>query len=214
VCGVFFVLIAALNLLKVADRTTSISTLGVSFPGTVEHVRVYQFLTAPLIHANVTHLVFNMLALWMLGPSVEKQLGRSRYLVFSATCAAASTAGFLVLSFGTGQIVIGYSGVIFGIFVAQAVFFPHHRIAFFAFFPIKMKYAVLLMAAVELYLTISPEDATVAHAAHLFGAGAAFIFLKLIPIDRTRSGQEHVPVVTQRWVARRTRTNRRIPRKL
>ena len=32
----------------------------------------------------------------------------------------------------------------------------------------KMKYAVLIAGAMELYLTISPERAGVAHSAHLF----------------------------------------------
>ena len=88
--------------------------------------------------------------------------------------------GFLVFNWGTGRIAVGYSGIIFGILVAQAMYFPNNVIAIFAFFPLKMKYAVFLLGTIELYLTLSPERGGIAHAAHLFGALAAFIYLRML----------------------------------
>jgi membrane associated rhomboid family serine protease len=179
VCVALFLGVALLNLLGVVGRQQAVSTMGLSYVGIVQRHWLHQFLTAPLMHGGISHLLFNMLSLWMLGPGIEEKLGRGRYVVFSILCAASSMAGFLLFNWGTGNIVVGYSGVIFGILVAQAVFFPNNVIAIYAFFPLKMKYAVLLFAGVELYLTLSPEQGGgVAHAAHLFGALAAFVYIK------------------------------------
>ena len=178
VCVGLFIGIAVLDQLGVVSRQSSLSVLGLSYVGAFHYLWLHQFLTAPLLHANVTHLLFNMLSLWMLGPSVERILGRGRYVVFSLLCAECSMFGFLMFNWGTGNIVLGYSGVVFGILVAQALFFPNNVIAIFAFFPLRMKYAVVLLGAVELYLTISPEQGGIAHAAHLFGALSALVYLR------------------------------------
>lgn len=173
-----FLTVTFLDVLHLADRREAISFFGLSWVGITQHYWLHQFLTAPLMHAGVLHLLFNMLALWMLGPEVERILGQTRYIVFSILCATCSMVGFLLLTWGTGSIAVGYSGVIFGIFVAQAIFFPDNVIYLLAIFPMKMKHAVVLLAAIELYLTISPEGGGITHAAHLFGAAAALVYLK------------------------------------
>ena len=199
VCVGLFVAVAILDQVGLVSRQSSISVLGLSYVGIFRYCWLHQFLTAPLLHGGVIHLVFNMLSLWMLGPSVEGILGRGRYVLFSGLCATCSMMGFLLFNWGTGNIVLGYSGVIFGILVAQAVFFPDNVIAIFAFFPLRMKYAVFILGAVELYLTISPEQGGIAHAAHLFGALSAVICLR--GISWTHSAWS----ATTRFVRRRVR---------
>ena len=179
VCVTLFLGVSALDLLGIVSRRDVAAVLGLSSPGLVQRRFLFELVTAPLLHANLTHLLFNMLSLWMLGPEVELRLGRARYLLFSAVCAVSGMAGFLAVNWHTGQVVMGYSGVIFGIVVAQAIYFPNSVVAMFAFFPLKMQYAAWLLGAVELYLTVSPEGTGVAHAAHLFGAVAALAFLRI-----------------------------------
>lgn len=215
VCVTVFLTVTLFELLGVVDRRQSVWFLGLSYPGVVERHWLHQFLTAPLMHGGIAHLLFNMLSLWMLGPSVEEKLGRTRYIVFSILCAAVSMGGFLLFDRGAGHVVLGYSGVIFGILAAQAVYFPNAVIAIYAFFPLKMKYAVLLMAAVELYLTLAPtEGGSIAHAAHVFGAAAALVYLWAI---RPRSGVTEPPerpVVVRRVKAARAKNRVQIPREL
>ena len=176
-CVGIFLMAAILDLTRVISRQWTIAFLGLSHTGAFRRLWLHQFVAAPLLHGGVTHLLFSMLALWMLGPAVEKALGRGRYVLLSALCATSSMLGFLLLDWGAGHVVLGYSGVIFGILVAQAILFPNSIIAIFAFFPLKMKHAVLLLGTVELYLTLSPEEAGIAHAAHLSGAVAAAVCL-------------------------------------
>lgn len=176
-CVALFVFTRMLGMLGIVVWRESIAFLGLSSAGVFQQHWWHQFLTAPLLHANVAHLLFNMLSLWFLGPAIERRIGRGSYVVFSVLCAISSMAGCLIFSRNSGTVTVGYSGVIFGILVAQARFFPDNIVAIFGFFPLKMRYAAWLLGAVEFYLTISPEGNTVAHAAHLFGAVAAAVYL-------------------------------------
>ncbi len=97
-------------------------------------------------------------------------------------------AGFLLFNWGSAVIGCGYSGVIFGLLVAQATFFPDRVIYIYAFFPLKMKYAALVLGAVAFYLTVTPDRSGVAHAAHLFGALGGWVYLRGMQHQATQSG--------------------------
>ena len=215
VCVTVFLAVAGLDLSGITARQTNFSILGLSYFGVFQRGWLFQFFTAPLMHANIGHLFFNMLSLWMLGPDVENALGKGRYIFFSVLCATASMLGFLLLNWGTGNVVMGYSGVIFGILVSQAVLFPDQRIALFAIFPIKMKYAAILLGLIELYLTVSPEKTGVANSAHLFGGVTGFLCLKAFIWSDTvkaRFGKRSIKIPTLKQGPRKPRVN--IPREL
>lgn len=180
VCLAAFVVVALLDVTGIVMRDQTLAFLGLSYVGVFEKLWLHQFLTAPLLHSGISHLLFNMLSLWVLGPEVERALGVRRYATFTVLCALASLAAFLLASWGGAAVAIGYSGVIFGILVAQAMLFPDKMLLMFFFFPMKMKYVAVILGATELYLTLSPEGAGVAHAAHLAGAAAAFTYLEAI----------------------------------
>lgn len=214
VCVGLFLAIGVLTCLGIASRDTVISVLGLSRVGILRHGLLFQFLTAPLLHPSVAHLLFNMLALWMLGPAVEQAMGRRRYVGFSLACALASMVGFLLLSRDPHGLVMGYSGVIFGILAAQAVYFPNNRLMFCLFFPMKMKYAVLILAAIELYLTISPERAGIAHSAHLFGALAGLGCVRFAQWQDARGRSRGEPGRRSRTRASHSVRRQKIPKEL
>ncbi len=81
----------------------------------------YRLLTATFLHANVLHIVMNMLALVIIGPYLERLLGWWRYLsVYLCGALGGSVAIYL---FGARfSPVVGASGAIFGLFAAALVF--------------------------------------------------------------------------------------------
>jgi len=216
VCMGLFVVVALGDVLRVISRDTAVSYLGLSWYGAVHKRLFYQFVTSAFLHANVTHLLFNMLALWMLGPGVEKKLGRGNYILFSAVSGLSAMVAFVLANWGTTHIALGYSGIIFGILVAQAKFFPDHRIMFFLFFPMKMRYAVLILGAIELYLTVSPEESAVGHLSHLAGAVAAVAYLALWQAAVSHGDRKIRKKKSPRAIAavRKARLERQIPKKL
>jgi membrane associated rhomboid family serine protease len=70
--------------------------------------------TVTLLHGDLIHLGFNMYALYIAGPIVERWYGRTRFLLFYLVLAAAGSTGSFV--FGGDVPAVGASGAIFGLF--------------------------------------------------------------------------------------------------
>ncbi len=83
----------------------------------------WRLVTAALLHSGFWHVGLNMLALWMIGRSLEPLLGRSRFLTLYVLSVIGGSVGVALLSFGTP--VIGASGGIFGLFGALLVIGRH-----------------------------------------------------------------------------------------
>ena len=79
----------------------------------------WRLVTSGFIHAGLTHVAFNMLALFMVGPALERVLGRSRFLLVYLVALLGGSLGALLLS--PGALTIGASGAIFGLFGALLV---------------------------------------------------------------------------------------------
>lgn len=75
----------------------------------------WRLFTVVLIHAGFTHLLFNMWALYVLGPQVEREVGPGPYLALYLSCAAAGSALAVVLG-NPRDVTVGASGAIFGLF--------------------------------------------------------------------------------------------------
>lgn len=88
--------------------------------GTFEPWRLF---TAALVHSGFWHIGLNMLALWMIGRSLEPLLGRGRFLTLYLLSALGGSVAVALLSFTTP--VVGASGAIFGLFGALIVIGRH-----------------------------------------------------------------------------------------
>lgn len=97
------------------------------FAPNVGEVEPFRFLSTAFLHstAGFTHILFNMVALWMVGPYLETTLGRLRYGLLYALSAVGGSVGVLLLATpGTlswVQGVVGASGAVFGLFGAVLV---------------------------------------------------------------------------------------------
>lgn len=159
--------------------------LGLNF-GDPNKFLFFQFFTYMFMHAfQLNHLLFNMLALWMFGSSIENVMGGKKFLFYYLVCGIGAAMFHIIIEFiGSGfQIpminMVGASGSIYGILLAFGFLFPNMILQLFFVIPIKAKYMVILAAGVELYLAnkAMPGD-TVAHLAHLGGMVVGFILLK------------------------------------
>ena len=80
----------------------------------------YRMFTAAFLHAGIFHLGLNLLALWILGSSLEPVLGRWRFLTLYVLSALGGSVASL-LGLGAGGYSIGASGAVFGLFGALFV---------------------------------------------------------------------------------------------
>jgi len=86
----------------------------------------WRFLTVAFLHSTSSylHIVFNMVALWYVGPMLEKVLGRTRLVTLFVLCAIGGSVGSLLLATSNGalaQLSVGASGAVFGFFGAALV---------------------------------------------------------------------------------------------
>jgi membrane associated rhomboid family serine protease len=99
----------------------------------VAHGELYRLVSVVLIHAPLAqdpfHLPFNMYALWLVGPLVERLYGRWRFVVFYVVFAV----GASLLSFALAtndpydRYAVGASGAIFGLFGVLVSALAVHR---------------------------------------------------------------------------------------
>lgn len=95
-----------------------------SFPG-VDLVGVddggwWRLLTSAFLHVQLLHIAFNMLALYTLGPPLERLVGTARFLAIYLICAFAGSAAVVWLAPELTP-TLGASGAVFGIFGAAIV---------------------------------------------------------------------------------------------
>lgn len=130
-------------------------------------------ITYMFLHAGILHIFFNMLMLFFFGPLLERQIGSLRFLaLFLASGILAGLAQALIF----GGNVLGASAAIFGVMGTLAALMPNLRI-FLYFVPMKIIYAVLLFAFLDLIMIRSGDQ--IAHLAHLVGLaiGLAYGYL-------------------------------------
>lgn len=149
------------------------------------HFEIWQPFTYMFMHANFSHLFFNMFSLWMFGRTLEIEMGWKRFLTYYLVCGL----GAGIVQMGVAQIdlsqmvvgspawdtymqtpTVGASGAIFGILLAFGMYHPNAIISLII--PpvsLKAKWFVIIYGVLELFLGVSGTMSGVAHFAHLGG---------------------------------------------
>jgi membrane associated rhomboid family serine protease len=86
----------------------------------------YQFL-----HADILHLVGNMIFLWVFGDDVEEAMGSLRFVGFYLVCGAAAALAFIASAPHSQMPLIGASGAIAGVLAAYLMFRPCQKVSVF-----------------------------------------------------------------------------------
>jgi membrane associated rhomboid family serine protease len=87
----------------------------------------WRVLTAGFLHFGPIHLLFNMMALWVIGKDVEPALGRARFLAVYLVSLLGGSAAVMLLTPANAN-VAGASGAVFGLMGTLAVLLRRLRI--------------------------------------------------------------------------------------
>ena len=143
---------------------------------------LWQIVTYAFLHStgNISHLLFNMLGLWMFGAEIERYVGPRRLLAcyFASVVTAALTQLFVPMLFGAPPgPTIGASGGVFGLLLAYAFLFPRRKVVpLIPPIPMPAWLFATIYAGVELFLGVTGTMSEVAHFAHLGGmVGSALV---------------------------------------
>ena len=144
-CGALFLIESLLGNSLALDRWFGLWSLNSG------HFMPWQLLSYGLLHNSISHLVFNMLALWMFGSELERLWGDRRYgqLLLAATF----TAGLAQLGMGFlspgASVTVGASGATYGLLLAYALTFPRKQFDLVGFLPM-----VLMILPGQLFYTL------------------------------------------------------------
>jgi len=143
-------------------------------------MQLWRLITYQFLHGSMLHILFNMLGLFFLGPTLERHWGSKRFLIFYLSCGAAGGLFYLLLvvtGFLPALPMIGASGAILGMLAACAILFPHF-VVFIFLFPVPIRVAAIAFTAIYLITLITRGANAGGDAAHLAGmaAGAIYVF--------------------------------------
>jgi membrane associated rhomboid family serine protease len=199
-------------------RTLLIATVGAFFlqstaPALTDYLVFYPALSMVLthpwtlvsymfLHAGLTHLLFNMLALFFFGPRVEDRIGSRPFAILYFISGISGALLSLVL--GGGSPIVGASGGVFGVSLAFAYFWPHEPILIWGVLPVPARMLVIITGVISLWSGFSGAGGNVAHFAHLGGYAGAFLYLKWL--ERARTGFKRVATAAPPAATRRIAT--------
>ncbi len=162
--------------------------LAVYFP-TSRFFEPYQIVTHMFMHGGVSHLFFNMFALYMFGSPLEVYWGPKRFLFYYFFAGFGALFLHVLVQYfemksgaippGVADIpMVGASGAVFGLLAGYGLSFPNNVIQML-FPPVAMKanFFVLLYAGLELFFGLQNVMPGIAHFAHVGGALFGFILV-------------------------------------
>lgn len=156
-------------------ETAKITTLLALWPLKTTFFEPYQLVTHMFTHGGWGHILFNMFALWSFGTTLERVWGPKRFLIFYLACGLAAGVAQLFLSDAPA---VGASGAIMGLLAAFGYLFPNTELLVFPVpFPVKAKYFIAVIAAIDLFGGVYSTGSNIAHFAHLGGLAMGFILV-------------------------------------
>jgi membrane associated rhomboid family serine protease len=142
----------------------------------------YQF-----FHADLGHLLGNMIFLWVFGDDIERALGRSAYLAFYLLCGALGGLVFVAYDVISDTELIGASGAIAGVVIAYVMLRPCAKVTvLIGIIPLRISayWVVGLFVITQLWNLGSASKSEVAYWCHFGGMLAgAMLFPIMKPPD-------------------------------
>ena len=184
---------------------------------TADSFHFWQPITYMFLHANFSHIFFNMFAVWMFAPVIEREWGARRFAIYYLVCGLGAAlvqelVWMAMLSDLSGHYgpevvaqyayylnTIGASGAVFGILFAFGWLYPD--VPMFLLFipvPIRARIFVIIYAVVELFAGLgSVAGFTADHVAHFAHLGGFLFGWLLIFYWKKRNWKE--PLIFTWW---------------
>jgi membrane associated rhomboid family serine protease len=140
--------------------------------------RIYTVLTSMFAHANLVHLMFNVLGLIFIGMVFEQRIGPRPFILLFLLSGLAGTLVFAGIHWNNGMFfVLGASGAISGVLGAFARLYPKEKMSMFIMFiplpPLPIWVIVGIFVLIQLLLI--PTSSQIAYEAHLGGLAAGIL---------------------------------------
>ncbi len=170
----------------------------------------YRCLTYGFAHDpnGLTHLLFNMLALFFFGPPIERRLGRGEFTFFYFAALLVGGVVWSVGNVGANAVCLGASGAISAVVLLFAFYYPHAQILIFGIIPTPAWLAGALFVVYDA-LGARSGAGNIAHDVHLAGAAFALVYyLAGLNFSELAVGKGRNRKSLRRWLEKRERARK------
>ncbi|MFL6800051.1 MAG: rhomboid family intramembrane serine protease [Xanthobacteraceae bacterium] len=140
-------------------------------------------ITYQFFHADLAHLLGNMIFLWVFGDDIERALGRSRFLAFYLLCGIIGGLVFVFYDWHSRIELIGASGAIAGVVIAYVMLRPCAKITvLLGIFPLRLSayWVIGMFVLTQLFNLGAASRSEVAYWCHFGGMLAGGILFALL----------------------------------
>lgn len=134
--------------------------------------------TSGFMHADIGHLLFNMITFYSFGPLLERRIGTTTFLALYFTGLLTGNIGTYIYHRSDPKYAcLGASGAILAVLFASIVYFPQQRL-FILPIPIPIPAPLFAIGYLAFtYYSARQQRGNINHSAHLSGALAGLAFV-------------------------------------
>lgn len=138
----------------------------------------YMFFHAPYYSSiGISHILLNMLGLWVFGRELEQAWGKSKFLKYYFLTGIGSGLITYLFQINSDNPVIGASGAVYGILLAYGISFPNRMLYIWGLITIRSIWLVVIMGSIAFFGLLGRADG-ISHVTHISGMFIGYILLK------------------------------------
>ena len=138
----------------------------------------YMFFHAPYYSSvGISHILLNMLGLWVFGRELEQAWGKSKFLKYYFLTGIGSGLITYLFQINSDNPVIGASGAVYGILLAYGISFPNRMLYIWGLIPVRSIWLVVIMGSIAFFGLLGRADG-ISHVTHISGMFIGYMLLK------------------------------------
>ena len=138
----------------------------------------YMFFHAPFYSSiGISHILLNMLGLWVFGRELEQAWGKKKFLKYYFLTGVGSGLATFLFQMDSSSPVIGASGAVYGILLAYGLSYPNRMLYIWGLIPIRSMWLVIIMGSIAFFGLLGKTDG-ISHVTHISGMIIGYVLLR------------------------------------
>ena len=138
----------------------------------------YLFFHAPFYSSvGISHILLNMLGLWVFGRELEEAWGKTKFLRYYFTTGIGSGLITYFFQISSDNPVIGASGAVYGILLAYGISYPNRMLYIWGLIPVRSMWLVIVMGSIAFFGLLGNADG-ISHVTHISGMLIGYVLIK------------------------------------
>ena len=178
-----FVLLITCTVIFLLQQIVDLS--GYYFTPSLVLQKPWIFITSMFLHADISHLFFNMFALFIFGLALENEIGSKHFLIIYFIAGIAGSVGYMITANNPTIPALGASGAIYGVMGSLSMLMPFMMVWAMGMVPLPMIVMAFVWTLME-FLGIFNPGSGIAHGAHLGGLFIGIVYGLILKILKKR----------------------------